>query len=217
MIPTIKDAKMWAMFHKLWSAHVGAPGYVKQDWTDLENAILDATILARRPEKSKRDVGFYDNHVKGFLKVIGDGEYKLSGPDILFGAVRLQEILADVEKLERHVGILEEMYSVEFPYPPSRAECWEGEAEPAPVNPGFAFDTIPSMFMVQQISESGVTVLSPQQVRNLLLNPFALRYLSDYIRIMMPPFWMDLLAAAGHRIIERMRLRGDYPTKRSKP
>lgn len=49
--PLIEDPTFYrahVALQKLWSKAVGSPGYVKAEWTELDNAIVDVAMKEKR-------------------------------------------------------------------------------------------------------------------------------------------------------------------------
>lgn len=43
------DPALHSLFHRLWTAAVGTPGYVKADWQELERLLVELERKARHP------------------------------------------------------------------------------------------------------------------------------------------------------------------------
>jgi hypothetical protein len=98
-------------------------------------------------------------------------------------------ILTAGEAEMAHIDILQESYRTKFRYPMTR---WFWQGEPRPRHepaPGFRHNRFLPAEKAQAVAERGPGVLSPDELAELLLNPYALWDLFDLIHYTFPDYW----------------------------
>jgi hypothetical protein len=102
-----------------------------------------------------------------------------------------------------HLDLLQEFYRTKFRYPLERC-FWQGGPRPRhEPNLGFRHNQFLPAEKVRAVAERGPGVLSPDELGELLLNPYALRDLADLIDYSYPDYWPPRLEQHALEMWER--------------
>jgi hypothetical protein len=102
-----------------------------------------------------------------------------------------------------HLDLLQEFYRTKFRYLLERC-FWQGGPRPQhQPGPGFRHNQFLPAEKVQAVAERGPGVLSPDELAELLLNPYALRDLADLIDYSYPDYWQPRLDQLARENWER--------------
>jgi hypothetical protein len=127
---------------------------------------------------------------------------ELRGEEARLARDWLVEMLPDWEKLSEHLALLAQLYEQVFRA--TRQGPSPGETQ-APGNPTFRHCELLSEEQLTAIGQRGpvAEVLSDAELARLLLNPFALYDLSEWICTTIPDWWVEPLAEVGQELVAR--------------
>ena len=124
----------------------------------------------------------------------------------------LRSALVDFSDLDRHIGLLQELYDSQFHYPRARRDCWSHEqVMVAPTKTPFRFIERLDEQQVLAVIEGGpdsfkdTKIISDEKLGELLLNPFALYDLFDVIDDVLPEAWLNVINERGNELAKQGR------------